>query len=80
MHIRLGYLATDFADMQHTLKMSRYVLEDEVLLAVGAAAHGAGVVLLAVHVEVPLARRERHELQPALAAPVVAARAVRALV
>lgn len=60
--------------------MRGHVLEDEVLLAVGLGADGAGVVLLAVHVEVALGGRQRAELQPALPAPVVQRRAVRALV
>ena len=80
MNVRDPHLAADLANMQHALKMAGYVFEYEILLAVAAPTHGAGVVLLAVHVEVALAGRQRHELQAALPAPVVAARAVRALV
>lgn len=79
INIRGTYLPADLTNMQHTLKVTWYMLEYEVLLAIAAATHGAGVVLLAVHVEVALAGRQRHELQAALSAPVVAARAVRAL-
>lgn len=74
------HLAAHLADVQHGLEVRGDVLEDEVLLAVRARAHGARVALLAVHVQVALARPQRRELQAALAAPRPAARAVRALV
>lgn len=74
------HLAANLTHVQHGLEVRGDVLEDEVLLAVGARADGAGVALLAVHVQVALARPQRRELQPALPAPVAAARAVRALV
>lgn len=73
-------LPADLADVQDRLEVLGDVLEDEVLLVVDSVADGAGVVLLTVHVQVPLARGQGRELQPALPAPRVARRAVISLV